>query len=337
MINKQIRLLLFFAMLVVTSTSNAQHITLLQQGKPTSIRGICVVNDKTAWISGSKGYIAITTDAGKTWEWHKAKGYETADFRGIEAFSDKEAIIIASGMPALILKTTDGGITWSRQYKNTDTAYFLDAIKFSDAKHGLVLGDPINSRFLILKTKDGGKTWNNYDHCPFALPGEAAFAASNSCLRITSNNNSFITTGGWFAEVDILKQNGKWAHHSIPILKGRPSKGAFSIATNGSNLVVVGGDYLHDTNRDSIACYSNNGGYTWHLAKIPPAGYQSGVEFIQANTYLSTGTSGSNITYDGGQTWHKIDNTSFNVCARAQQGNLTILAGNDGKIATYQP
>ena len=337
MIRKQIKLLILCAMLVFASISKAQHITLLQQGKPTSIRGICVVDDKTAWVSGSKGYIAITTDAGETWQWQQVKGYESADFRGIEAFSDKEAIIIASGTPALILKTTDGGLTWKLKYKNTDTVCFIDAIKFTNPKHGFVLGDPINGKFLMFETTDKGETWNGYNYNPVALPGEAAFAASNTCLRITPNNNTFIATGGLYAEVDILKQNGECTHHQIPISKGKPSKGAFSVAINDNHLVVVGGDYQHDTNSDSTACYSDNGGDTWHLAKIPPAGYQSCVEFIGADTFLSTGTSGSNITTDNGQTWRKINNISFNVCNSSIHKKLILLAGNNGKIAIYKP
>jgi len=337
MIYKRITFFIFLYMLLFASISKAQHITTLQQGKPTNIRGMCVVDDKTAWISGSKGYVAITTDAGKTWVWQQVKGYETADFRGIKAFSDKEAIIIASGTPAVILKTIDGGITWNLKYKNTDTTYFMDAVNFPDPKHGFVLGDPINNKFLMLETKDGGETWDNYNHSPVALPGEAAFAASNTCLRITPNNNKFISTGGLFAEVDISNQNGEWTHHQILIFKGKPSKGAFSIAVNNNQLVVVGGDYQHDSNKDSTACYSIDGGDIWHLAKVPPAGYQSCVEFINAATFLSTGTSGSNITTDNGLTWRKINNASFNVCGSSIHKKLILLAGNNGKVAIYKP
>jgi len=336
MIDKQFRLLILLLMLLFASISKGQHITLLQQGKPTNIRGLCVVNDNIAWISGSKGYIAITTDAGKTWSWQQIKGYETADFRGIEAFSDKEAVIISSGTPSLVLKTINGGVNWELEYKNTDTSYFMDAISFANPKQGFILGDPINNKFFMLETVDGGETWSNYTQNPVALPNEAAFAASNTCLRVTSKNK-YIATGGLFAEVDIVNQNNQWRHHQIPVSKGKPSKGAFSIAINNNQLVVVGGDYQHDTNSDSTACYSIDGGDIWHLAKVTPAGYQSCVEFINADTFLSTGTSGSNITIDNGRTWRKINNVSFNVCSSSIHKKLILLAGNDGKIAIYKP
>src|SRR5476651_585380 len=147
-------------LLLGSNALKAQKIEILQQGKPTSIRGLSVVDDKIAWISGSKGYIATTTDAGKTWAWQQVKGFEQADFRDIEAFSGKEAIIMSSGTPALILKTTDGGENWQVKYRNADTAYFFDAMDFETPKHGLVLGDPVGGKFVLMETNDGGETWN---------------------------------------------------------------------------------------------------------------------------------------------------------------------------------
>src|SRR6201996_6493723 len=146
-------------LLFITSVLKAQTIVPLQQGKPTSIRGLSVVDDNVAWISGSKGNIAITTDGGKTWAWQQVKGFEKSDFRDIEAFSAKDAIIMSSGTPALILKTTDGGANWQVKYQNTDTAYFFDAMDFANKNHGMVLGDPINNTFVLMETLNGGETW----------------------------------------------------------------------------------------------------------------------------------------------------------------------------------
>jgi hypothetical protein len=179
----------------------AQTVIPLQQGKSTSIRGLSVVDDSIAWLSGSKGTAAITHNGGKTWDWQQVKGFEKADFRDIEAFSDKEAIIMSSGTPALILKTIDGGVNWQVKYKNTDTAYFFDAMDFANSRRGLVLGDPINGKFVLMETVDGGEKWHIFKNLPSALPGEAAFAASGTCIRsgkdeIGGQNEIIVVTGG---------------------------------------------------------------------------------------------------------------------------------------------
>src|SRR5476651_2179389 len=127
--NIQFKILgLFFCFLLINNIIKAQIITLVCQNKQTNIRGLSVVDEKIAWVSGSNGYIGITDDGGKNWIWQRVKGFEKSDFRDIEAFSDKDAIIMSSGTPALILKTTDGGLNWQLKYHNDDEAYFFDAI-----------------------------------------------------------------------------------------------------------------------------------------------------------------------------------------------------------------
>jgi photosystem II stability/assembly factor-like uncharacterized protein len=335
-------LILLFAI-----TAKAQHIVPLQQGKPASIRGLSVVDDSVAWVSGSKGTVAVTRNGGKNWDWQQVKGFEKADFRDIEAFSDKEAVIMSSGTPALILKTTDGGASWQEKYRNTDTVYFFDAMAFADHQHGYILGDPVNGKFLVMETKDGGETWNMFANRPDAFAGEAAFAASGTCLRVSDGSISIVTGGATSRMLIMRPDANKWLYFDLQVKHGKPSQGAFSISSTALYTVVVGGDYQKDRLIDSVVLYWNfdaNDTYrATHFATVPPAGYQSCVEHIGGNekvifgkTFLSTGTPGSNITTDGGKTWKKIDDTSYNVCRKAKRGNLVLLAGDRGKIGMLQ-
>jgi photosystem II stability/assembly factor-like uncharacterized protein len=326
-----------------TNIVSAQKITVLQQGRPTSLRGLSVVSDKVAWVSGSRGYVANTKDGGKTWNWQQVKGFEQSDFRDVEAFSDKEAVIMSSGTPAVILKTLDGGLSWQIKYHNRDTSIFLDAMDF-EGKYGCALGDPVNGRFVIFETKDKGLNWKQkeYSKSPTAKNGEAAFAASGTCILINDNglirsNGLMIVSGGVAANImySILPSK-KWLQQQLPIAQGTTSAGAFSVAADSKHWVVVGGDYQHDQRTDSTACYSDDAGKTWKLPKISP-GFQSCVKYISSKQYLSTGTSGTSFTKDGGQTWQKIDAAGFNVCDKAKSGKMILLAGNNGKIAIYQP
>jgi photosystem II stability/assembly factor-like uncharacterized protein len=339
MILRRVKLFgLVILLMLCINIVKAQHITLLQQGKPTSIRGLSVVDNNIAWISGSKGYIALTKDGGKTWAWQQIKGYERSDFRAIQAFSAKEAIIMSSGIPAVILKTINGGKTWSEKYRNTDTAYFFDAMDFSSTKHGLLLGDPINNKWVIMETNDGGESWYPFKKTPVALPGEAAFAASGTCLQIGKNYINFVSGGTAARYFRYNLSDTTWSIDYLPLVQGKSSQGAFSFA---GPYVFVGGDYANDKLTNGVACWYSpmlagiKNGYT--LSKEEPSGFQSCVEYLSRSTYLSTGTPGSNISKDGGQTWSQIDNASFNVCRKAKHGTLVLLAGNDGKIAIFEP
>jgi photosystem II stability/assembly factor-like uncharacterized protein len=329
------KLFLISLLALLTFIVKAQHIEVLQQGKPTSIRGLSVVDNNIAWISGSKGTIAITKDGGKTWDWKQVKGYEKSDFRGIEAFSDKEAIIMSSGSPAVILKTTDGGETWQEKYKKTDSAYFFDAIDFDIPSHGLVLGDPIQGKFLLLETTDGGETWHSFKNQPDALPGEACFAASGTGLRL-SCGQTYITTGGAASRLLTWYGKSSWDYRKIPLPHNKASQGSFSFACGDNLGILVGGDYSDPKRNDSVAVIQLSRSVFVPVEK-GPAGYQSCVEHIGTKTFLSTGTSGSNLTIDGGKTWSKIDDASYNVCRKAKRGTLVLLAGDRGEIGVFKP
>ena len=151
------------------------------------------------------------------------------------------------------------------------------------------------------------------------------------------NNELMMVSGGNTANMMFaLSTDKKWVQQPLPISHGNSSGGAFSLATDGSHWVVVGGDYTRDRRTDSTACYSTNSGKTWKISKTTP-GFQSCVEYISGSKYLSTGTSGTNYSTDGGITWIKIDPNSFNSCSKAQSGKLILLIGNNGRIAAYIP
>jgi hypothetical protein len=320
---------------LLTTKITAQTIVQMptQPNGAVSIRGLSVVDDKVAWISGAKGTIGITTNGGLKWSWQQIKGFEKSDFRDIEAISSKTAIIIASGYPAYILKTTDGGIHWETKFKKADSLYFLDAMDFADKRHGFVLGDPIAGKFLLLETTDGGETWRQSINPPIALKGEAAFAASGTCIRV--NKLITIVTGGSHSRILLSPVNKKiWVDKVLPLTGGGASSGAFSVAYGNNQIIVVGGNYAKDKQTDSVAYIipEEQAVYKKNIPLIGPAGYQSCVEHLSGDIFLATGTSGSNITKDAGKTWYKIDKVSYNVCCKAKRGNFVLLAGDGGKI-----
>jgi photosystem II stability/assembly factor-like uncharacterized protein len=326
--------LLLFVFLLVSGYS--QEVQLLTEGTKTSIRGLSVVNDNVIWASGSNGYVGRSTDGGKTWKWTVVKGFEKRDFRDIEAFDASTAIIIAVAEPGNILKTVDGGETWKVVYENKTRGMFLDAMDFWNRQSGIVLGDPINGRFFMVRTLDAGDTWKEvpFESLPRADSGEACFAASGTNIRALDRDEACFVSGGTRSS---LFWNG--TPIELPIIQGKETTGANSVAVRdrkklkGSvHLVVIGGDFAADTSAVKNCFVTSDGGKTWKYPDQPPRGYRSCVEYINKKRLIACGTSGVDVSNDGGMNWRFISKTGFHVCRKAKEGKAVFLAGGNGRI-----
>lgn len=330
-----------------STTASAQSISLLDSIPGVSLRGLSVVDDNTVWASGSKGHVLRSVDGGKSFQKMQLKGYEKSDFRDIEAFSKTNAVIMSSGTPALILRTTDGGLSWKETYRNADTAIFLDAMDWMDEKRGLVVGDPVADKmFFMLQTADSGKTWKriNSDFSESRIDaqatGEAAFAASGTCLRTRPDGAIWFVTGGvqthlWHCNLTVEGISGYSIE--IPLLKGKPGTGAFSVAFDEQkNMVIVGGDYEVPERNDSIAYVVHNSKKEnesyFGRSRTMPGGYRSCVEFIGKNKLLCTGPTGTDVSTDGGLNWKPYSSVGFHVVRKAKNGKAVFFAGSNGRV-----
>lgn len=331
-------LLLFLAICGLTAQSQAQHFTTLSSDNKSSFRGLQTYKNNVVWVSGSNGMVGRSTDEGKTWTWVSPKGYEKFDFRDIEVFSAKEAVIVSAGAPAIILHTKNAGKSWTEVYKNENPDIFLDGMDFQ-GKTGFILGDPIDGQFQLLKSTNKGKSWKDVTNAIhlFAEPGEAAFAASGTSLQVI-NNWLYIGTGGSYSS--LMKRSEKESKldvQDVPIWSGSASTGIFSIDFLTERIgVVVGGNYSDDQNNSNNILLTFNGGLSWEKPEIPVLGYRSCVKYINAQTLIATGTSGTDISKDSGKTWQNISKESFNVIALSDNKKTIYLAGSQGNIVSLQ-
>lgn len=313
------------------------HLELLTEKEGISIRGLSVVDDQIAWVSASQGWTAISTNRGSDWQWQQVSGHEEADFRNLYAFSKDKAIIMSAGSPLVILKTEDGGKTWQETHRNEHPDIFLDGMDFWDDKRGIAYGDPIDGQMQVLTTKDGGNSWQDLSRHTNGLlqEGEAGFAASGTGIRTLAKGTAIIGTGGSRAQLLTTHDYGKsWTASPCPIIQGSASTGIFSIAfKNKKQGVVVGGNYEKDKETEKASFLTNDGGKTWFAPKSGTHGYRSSVEYLDKNTLVATGTSGVDLSIDGGQNWSYIAVESFHVVRKARKGNWVLLAGANGRIA----
>lgn len=321
---------------LVQISAQSPEVQVLTTGTHTSLRGLSVVNDNVIWVSGSGGMVGKSTNAGRTWNWITVSGYDTVEFRDIEAFDSQNALIMAVGEPAYILGTNDGGQTWVRVYENHTKGMFLDAMDFSDNFHGLVVGDPVDGRAFIAETFDSGKTWKEWpaEQRPQLDSGEAFFAASGTNVRLFPSQY-YLVSGGMRSR--LFTKNGTVA---LPLLQGQETTGANSISVynagkkKGSDqLIVVGGDFFADSSTTRNCFYSLNGGKSWKAPLTPPHGYRSCVEYVSKQDVFACGLTGVDYSPDSGKRWTLLSRESFNVCRIAKLGTAIFLAGNNGRIA----
>lgn len=305
----------------------------MQESSTTaSLRGVSAISARVAWVSGAKGTILRTTDGGSHWEKINPAGASDLDFRDIEAVSDRIAFAMSAGEGRMsrLYKTTDGGTTWTILRTNQEPRGFWDAIAMWDAAHGILLGDPVNGRFTILVTSDG-ITWTALEG-PKAEKDEAVFAASGTALIVQGTREAWFATGGPHSGRVFHSEDGgrSWAVVRTPIKPVSNSSGIFSLASSGSRIIAVGGDYTKPKETQSNVAISEEG--RWTIPPKGPRGYRSAAVYLQKQKmWIAVGTSGSDISKDDGLTWSGFDDNAFNSLSVANDGTVWA-AGPDGRI-----
>ena len=337
MLQKSI-VVLILSCCVISIYAQNPTITIVDTSKKVSIRGLSVVDNNTIWCSGSNGSVARSIDGGKTFIWQIVAGYEKRDFRDIEAFDANTAIIMGIAEPAIILKTKDGGKSWKKVFEDSTKGMFLDAMDFDKKGNGVVVGDPIDNHKYFATTKNKGDSWQIVPNINYYKAGEAYFASSGTNLKIINKQfgtprpnyiNEINVSGGVESNLSINLHIVK-----LPIIQGKASTGANSIDVFKNKAVIVGGDFANDKDTTLNCVLVDFKGFPqFSHPQTPPHGYRSCVLYINKNTLVTCGTSGVDISYDGGSNWQLISTQSFHVVQKAKKGNTIYLAGNRGKIA----
>ena len=340
--------LLALVLLSLSTAAEAQHWEVATRGMDTNLRGVSVAHSPAkngaplavVWTSGSRGVIVRSLDDGKSWHRLYVPGGDALDFRGIVAFSASLAYVISSGegVKSRIYKTSDGGKTWKLEFSDNRKEFFLDSIACRSEKKCFALGDPINGKFLLLETTDG-EHWNPLpdDNMPTALPGEGAFAASNSSLALAGEQDIFFSTGGPAARVFHSNDGGLvWTVAETPVAHGHASSGIFSIVSDDHNhVLVVGGDYQETGQAERAAAYSLDAGKSWQLAAQPPGGFRSAVAQIAGGHWIAVGPTGEDRSDDYGAHWQPTDSLNLNALAILDWKH-GWAAGAQGTIARFR-
>lgn len=322
------------------------------------------VNSQVVWAAGTGGTYVVTTDGGDTWKSGIVPGAEQLQFRDVQGVSDQIAYLMSIGNDTnnfQIYKTTDGGNTWSIEFTNETTNAFYDCMAFWTADNGVAHSDSVNGIFPDIRTTDG-LTWQSIaSNMPPALPGEASFSSSGTCITTQGSSNAWITTGGSAISRILATTDGgnTWHAYNTP-LTSSPSAGGFSVAFRDALHGVVGGGDL-STNFYGQMAVSSDGGQIWTMTNSPPipgaifclayangqtlpsSGDESSAVKPGSNAYTRTVVVTSELqpnfdtgyaawSPDEGQTWHQLSQVNGYWAVAFADPQDGWFVGNNGQI-----
>lgn len=333
---RQPLMLLVTTLLLLPLLSQAQQempkwqVTAIDNGP--SLRG-SAVGPASLWVTGTENSVFRSIDNGQSWQDASVSTEAQMDFRDIAVFDDDTAIVmgVGEGSQSRLYRTEDGGHSWQLLFQNPDKSGFFDSIAFWDDKRGLLLGDPVDGYYVIMATEDGGRHWKRIPE--EALPPlhrkEAAFAASGNTLITGDEGKAWFTTGGFAARVYTSEDFGQsWLQDAVPLHQENQTSGGYALSLNQRGaLFVMGGDY---TNRPgsypNLAKYENG---QWQLAENGERGLRTALSCIRA-TCVTTGKTGSDISFDDGESWHPLPGPGFYTLSAGN--GLVLGAGADGSV-----
>ncbi|MCA0389109.1 MAG: T9SS type A sorting domain-containing protein [Bacteroidetes bacterium] len=264
-------------------------------------------------------FVAISTDSGLNWQ----VVYNTSSYTLTSVQMVSQSVVYAVGIRGTVLKSTDGGNTWSGL--PTYTTQWLYGLHFLDANNGYICGGNVNSG-LILKTTDGGTSFENdipsgskwlysiymlketEGFCVGASGGKLYRKTTSestwgqldtktpSTLNDVSFYNGYIGLSVGDTGVVVTTSNGgdSWNFASVPTYNDLNSVDRYDTA------VVVVGD-------SGLVLRSFGNGAIWMKANSPVGPDLLAVDLVSSGVGYAGGRNGSLIkTLDGGLSWQTL-------------------------------
>jgi photosystem II stability/assembly factor-like uncharacterized protein len=268
----------------------------------------------------------------------------------------------ATEVHGLIIKSTDGGLTWATNYTGSAQS-FLDGIQFMDANHGIAIGFDVINQYDTWRTTDGGNTWTpSYDGgSPF--PRGVFFSDVNTgtivntageILRTTDGGDTWVIqdsgTSNWLASAFFIDaSNGVVVGSSGTILKttdgGNNWVAQSCPVTNDHDLYSVvftdnDNGWITTSNGTSDSGYilrTTDGGQTWGIQLQAPYPYPTSLQsvcFGDANAGVVVGSFGLSLrSTDGGNTWAQSQSSSYVTLNELH--SVSFIDGNNGIASGY--
>lgn len=247
---------------------------------------------------GERGAVLLSDDGGASFR--QARSVPTRATLTSVSFTD-ERNGWAVGHWGVILRTTDGGETWSLQRDDTSVDQPLFSVWFSDARNGVAAG----LWSLILRTDDGGEHWEVVQP---PAPPEGQRRSDRNLFQIFPGTSGEL----WIAAErgGLLHSRDGGAHWSELETGGKGSLWTGTALTSGT-LLVAG--------LQGKAYRSTDHGSSWQIVPVGTTSSITHMIQMPEGGVVAVGLNGVVLeSHDDGR--------SFALTNRADQASLTAVA-----------
>ena len=271
------------------------------------------------WLPTEELSFAKTSDGGNTWTGGSIP-------MGPEPYASSLCPISAqtawaSGLDldyvSYVLRTDDGGATWTRQLENgfADAASYVNFVHFWDSQNGVAVGDPTESDtdpipfYEIYTTSDGGLNWERVPSGNIPPPISNEFGSA----AIYQIRGDYV----WFGTIDAVSYTGKRLFrskdrgHTWEVLSAADDQ--INIFSFADTLHGLGAKRISPTSAKLI--YTKDAGDTWTdlpLYQTPESA--TSYVLIPGSNYILTTRRANNLvgpfrtllSKDLGQSWIEL-------------------------------
>ncbi|MFC1584580.1 YCF48-related protein [Fibrobacterota bacterium] len=240
-------------------------------------------------------------------QWVPQVSNVTSSLRDIYVFDALTAVAVGSG--GTVIKTNDGGATWSAQTSSTTDD--LISVSFADGNNGWAV-----SSSAVYRTVDGGATWAPYTGLDLDLYTSVCFADISTGLVAGIRN---------VADTEILKTvDGGLSWEELPLSALIFLFDLHFIDAQTGWVVGTGG---------SIA-KTEDGGNDWSWHTTDPSDNLVSVHFADALSGAAVGGQILTYTADGGANWTRqaMDAASQLLAVHVPAPGTILVAGAGGFI-----
>jgi photosystem II stability/assembly factor-like uncharacterized protein len=268
--------------------------------------------------------------------WQLLDTGSTSHFRGLAAVSRKVAWV--SGYDGVVLRTTDGGHTWSDvSVPGAQSLQFRDITAFN-ARRAVVMAAGTGSDSRLYATSNGGVSWQ----LTYENTDPAAFF---DCMAFFDPRHGLVLSDPVDGKFRILRTSDGGAHWTVQSPDGMPPAGAneYGFAASGECLTTQGRDaWFGSGGADGARIFhSHDGGRTWQAQTTPIVRGASagifGVAFANPRHGIAVGGDFADPTADTNVAAVSGSGESWSLPAQGPHGyrsGVTFVRGSTGMALT---